>query len=76
MILYSWAIVSKLIVVLLRQTGHFFDENNGEVAWAMLLVVDCGSWCFKRPFEDVGAVHVCDKNLVLSNELIKVELPP
>ena len=31
----------------------------------MLLVVDCGSWCcFKRPFEDVGAVHVCDTRSV------------
>ncbi|XP_067031471.1 uncharacterized protein [Acropora muricata] len=28
----------------------------------MLLVVDCGLWCcFKRPFDDVGAVHVCDR---------------
>ena len=28
MILCSWAIVSKLNVVVLGQTGHFFDENN------------------------------------------------
>ena len=68
MILCSWAIVSKLNVVVLRQTGHFFDENNWEVAWAMLLVVDCGSWCcFKRPFEDVGDVHVCDRSVKLES---------
>ena len=31
----------------------------------MLLVVDCGSWCcFKRPFEDVGDVHVCDRSVI------------
>ena len=59
----GYTVVSKLNVVVLRQTGHFFDENNREVAWAMLLVVDSGSWCcFKRPFEDVGAVHVCDRS--------------
>ena len=28
MILCSWGIVSKLNVVVLRQSGHFFDENN------------------------------------------------
>ena len=63
MVMCSWAIVSRLNVVVLRQTGHFFDENNCEVAWAMLLVVDSGSWCFKPPFEDVGAVHVCDRSV-------------
>ena len=53
--------------MVLRQTGHFFDENNREVAWAMLLVVDCGLWCFKPPFEDVGAVHVCDRSVKLES---------
>ena len=68
MILCSWAIVSKVNVVVLRQTGHFFHENNWEVAWAMLLVFDCGSWCcFKRPFEDVVAVHVCDRSVKLES---------
>ena len=58
-------LVSKLNVVVLRQTGHFFHENNWEVAWAMLLVVDCGSWCcFKRPFEDV---RVCDRSVKLES---------
>ena len=34
----------------------------------MLLVVDCGSWCcFKRPFEDVGDVHVCDRSVKLES---------
>ena len=33
----------------------------------MLLVVDCGSWCFKPPFEDVGAVHVCDRSVKLES---------
>ena len=27
-LLCSWAILSKLNVVVLRQTGHFFDKNN------------------------------------------------
>ena len=38
----------KTNVVVLRRTGHFFDENDWEVAWAMLLVVDCGSWTIWR----------------------------
>ena len=51
-----------------KATGHFFDENNWEVAWAMLLVVECGLWCcFKGPFEDVGAVHVCDRSVKLES---------
>ena len=34
----------------------------------MLLVVDCGSWCcFKRPFEDVGDGHVCDRSVKLES---------
>ena len=34
----------------------------------MLLVVDCGSWCcFKRPFEDVRDVHVCDRSVKLES---------
>ena len=67
LILCSWAILSKLNVVVLRQTGHFFDKNNWEVASTMPLVVDCCSWCcFKRPFED-GAVHVCDRSLQLES---------
>ena len=37
----------------------------------MLLVVDCGSWCcFKRPFEDVGDVHVCDRSVTTSLNLL------
>ena len=39
MMLCSWAIVSKLNVVVLRQTGHFFDENNlklhGQCFWLL-----------------------------------------
>ena len=39
MILCSWTTVSKLNVVVLRQTGHFFDENNlklhGQCFWLL-----------------------------------------
>ena len=68
MISCLWDILSRLNVVVLRQTGHFFDENNWKVAWAVLLIVDWSLWCcFKRPFEDVGAVHVCDRSVQLES---------
>ena len=43
-------------------------QYNLNLFVTMLLVVDCCSWCcFKRPFEDVGTVHVCDRSVQLES---------
>ena len=68
LILCSWAIVSKLSVVVLRQTGHFFDENNlklhGQCFWLLTVARGVVFSCFKRPFEDVRDVNVYDRSVI------------
>ena len=39
------------------------EKLHGQCFW--LLTVAHGENCFKRPFEDVGAVHVCDRSVQL-----------
>ena len=60
----TWAILSNRNYMLCKPV----ISSMKIVAWAMLLVVDCGlRCCFKRPFEDVGAVHVCERSVQLES---------